>query len=142
MAQDLIELVRGAHLAAAGDAALMQVSPAGARLVVRGDPAWLEALAAAAIELHHGARPQRSPFLVTLERPAPPATDRAVLLSWVDFRPDQVAALPIALIEAILDLHEGRLALTGEGLRLYWPAWRLVELEPAARLPGSDRECA
>ena len=142
VAQDLIELLRGAHIAAAGDDALLQVSPAGARLVVRGDAAWLEAIAAAALELHHGARPEGSPLLVTVERPAQHATDRAVLLSWVDFRPDQVAALPIALIEAILDLHEGRLALTGEGLRLYWPAWRLVELEPGAPLPGSDRECA
>jgi His Kinase A (phospho-acceptor) domain len=137
---DLIELLRGAH-ATHGDAAAMRVAPSGARLVVRGDAAWLAAAAAALIELYQGDRPARGPLQIAVEAPAHHAADAALLLSWVDFRPDQVAALPIALIDAILDLHDGKVALTADGLRLYWPAWRLVQLEPAAPLPASAGEC-
>jgi His Kinase A (phospho-acceptor) domain len=139
---DLIELLRGAYAARFGDDPLVQVAPTGARLAVRGDAAWLEAVAAALIELYHGDRPAGGPLLITVERPAQLAWGGAVLLSWVDFRFDQVAALPIALIEAILDLHEGKVALTGGGLRLYWPAWRVVQLQPAALLLAGAGESA
>jgi hypothetical protein len=139
---DLIELLRGAHKATLGDDAVMQVAPTGARLVVRGDAAWLRAVAAASIELYHGAGPAGGPLLVTLERPAHPPSGAALRLSWGDFCPDQVAALPIALIDAILDLHEGQVALTADGLRLYWPASRLVQLEPAALLLANGGEGA
>ena len=139
---DLIKLLRGAHKARFGDDALIQVAPTGARLALRGDAAWLEAVAAALIELYHGDRPAGGPLLIAVERPANLAWGGAVLLSWVDFRFDQVAALPIALIEAILDLHEGEVRLTADGLRLYWPAWRVVQLEPAALLLVGDGESA
>jgi hypothetical protein len=139
---DLIELLRGAQAATLEDDAAMQVAPAGARLLVRGDPAWLGVVAAALIELYHGDGPAGGPLLVAVEPSAHHAAGAALLLSWVDFRPDQVAALPIALIDAILDLHEGKVALTADGLRLYWPASRLVHLEPAALLLASDGEGA
>jgi hypothetical protein len=139
---DLIELLRGAHAATPEDHAVMQVAPAGARLLVRGDAAWLGAVAAALIGLYHGDGPAGGPMLVAVERSAHDASGAALLVSWVDFRPDQVAALPIALIHAILDLHEGKVALTEDGLRVYWPASRLVQLEPAALLLASDGEGA
>jgi len=137
---DLIELLRAAHAATLADEALMQVAPAGARLVVRGDAAWLGAVAAASIELYHGDGPAGGPLRATIEPPARHASGAGLLLSWGDFRPDHVAVLPLALIDAILDLHEGEAALTADGLRLYWPAWRLVQLEPAALLLASDGE--
>jgi hypothetical protein len=139
---DLIELLRGAHAATPEDDAVMQVAPAGARLLVRGDAAWLRAVAVALIELYHGDGPAGSPMLVAVERSAHDASGAALRVSWVDFRSEQVAALPIALIDAILDLHEGKVALTEDGLRLYWPASRVVQLEPAALLPTSDGEGA
>jgi hypothetical protein len=138
----VIELLRDAHATTLADDVPMQVAPAGARLVVRGDAAWLGAVAAALIELYRGDRPAGGPLLVAVARPAHHASGADLLLSWVDFRPDQVAALPIALIEAILDLHDGKVALTGDGLRLYWPGSRLVQLEPAALLLASDGEGA
>ena len=137
---DLIELLRGAHAATLQKDAAMRVAPTDARLVVRGDAALLGAVAAALIQLYHDDGLAGGPLLVALERPAHHASGAALLLSWADFRPDQVAALPIALIDAILDLHEGRVALTGDGLRLYWPAWGLVQLEPPAPLPTNDGE--
>jgi hypothetical protein len=139
---DLIELLRAAQAATPEDDPAMQVAPTGARLLVRGDAAWLGTVADALIELYHGDGPAGGPLLVAVERPAHHVAGAALLLSWVDFRPDQVAALPIALIDAILDLHEGKVALTEGGLRLYWPAWRLVQLEPAALLLASDGERA
>jgi hypothetical protein len=138
---DLIELLRGAHAATLADDALIQVAPAGARLVVRGDAASLEAVAAALIELYHGEGPVGGPLRATIEPRTHHASGAGLLLTWGDFHPDRVAALPLALIDAILDLHEGETALTADGLRLYWPAWRLVQLEPAALLLASDGEC-
>jgi hypothetical protein len=139
---DLIEVLRGAHAATLGDDAVMQVAPTGARLVVRGDAAWLGAVAAALIELYHGDGPPGGPLLVAVERPAHHASGAALLLSWDEFRPDQVAALPMALIDAILDLHEGKVALSADGVRLYWAGSRLVQLEPAALLLASAGEGA
>ncbi|HSA82822.1 MAG TPA: histidine kinase dimerization/phospho-acceptor domain-containing protein [Geminicoccaceae bacterium] len=138
---DLIELLRGAHAATLADDAPMRVAPTGARLVVRGDAAWLEAAATALIELYHGVGPAGSPLRATIEPPAHDASGAGLLLSWGDFRPDEMAALPLALIDAILDLHEGEAALTADGLRLYWPVWRVVQLEPAALLLASRGEC-
>jgi signal transduction histidine kinase len=118
----------------------MQVTPADARLVVQGDAAWLSTLVAALLELRGGAAPRGGPLRVTLERPAAGGAGAVLCLSWVDFRPDQLAALPIALIDAILDLHEGMVALPADGLRLYWPASRLVQLEPCALLLAPPRK--
>jgi signal transduction histidine kinase len=134
---DLLALLR-AQATALEVAVPLQLAPADARLVVRGDAAWLGTLAAALLELRRSAAPSGGALRVTLGRA--PASGAILCLSWVDFQPDQLAALPIALIDAILDLHEGMVALSADALRLYWPASRLVQLEPCALLPAHSRK--
>lgn len=134
---DLLLLLRTAPVAAQGGPGL-QVAPPGARLVVRGDPAWLGTLAAMLIELRPADGQSSAPSLVDLESPACRGAGVTIRVLWADFRPDQVAELPLALIDAILDLHNGTTALSGDGLRLYWLAARLVHLEPAALLLAHD----
>jgi signal transduction histidine kinase len=136
---DLLALLR-AHATALEDPVPMQVTPGDARLVVQGDAAWLSTLVAALLELQGGAAPSGGPLRVALERAPAGGASIILCLSWVDFRPDQLAALPIALIDAILDLHEGMVALSADGLRLYWPASRLVQLEPCALLLAPPRK--
>jgi hypothetical protein len=140
VALDLLALLRAAHAAAPQGVPAMQTAPAGARLVVRGDPVWLDTLAATLIDLHSGEGQSGAPPQVSLEGPPCRGAGATLRLFWADFRPEQVAALPLALIDAILDLHNGTAALSGDGLRLYWPAARLVHLEPSALLLAHDRQ--
>ncbi len=138
---DLLELLRAAHAAApalqAGTA--LEVVPADARCVVRGDAAWLSALAVALVEVHRADGQTRDPLRLTIGGRPPPASEHALCLWWRSFHPEQVAALPIALIDAILDLHGGGVALTGDGLQLDWPAARVVETGPATGGVGRIR---
>jgi His Kinase A (phospho-acceptor) domain len=137
---DLLALLRSAHAAARQGTPVMEVVPADARLVVRGDPAWLGTLAATLIELHPAGEQTGAPSVACIERPPHREPGATLRFFWADFRPHEVAALPLALIAAILDLHEGTTALSGDGLRLYWPASRLVQLEPSAPLVAHDRK--
>jgi hypothetical protein len=137
---DLLALLRAAHAAAPQGVPAMQMAPAGARLVVRGDPVWLDTLAVSLIDLHPGEDQSGAPSVISLESPACRGAGATLRVFWADFRADQMAALPLALIDAILDLHDGTAALSGDGLRLYWPAARLVHLEPSALLLAHDPE--
>ena len=143
---DLLALLRAHATAFEGAVALraiaLQVAPADAHLVVRGDAGWLSTLAVALLELGCGASQRGGPLRLTVERASAGGADAVLCLSWVDFRADQLPALPVALIEAILDLHEGVVALSADGLRLYWPAARLIELEPCALLVAHPRKSA
>ena len=139
-ALDLIELLRAAHAAtrAPGAGPALQVVPVHARYVVRGDAAWLGALAGALVQVHDGDGQIREPLRVTVGgRSSASAT--ALSLCWRGFAPDQLAALPVALIAAILDLHGGIVALTKDGLQLDWPAARVVQGGPpaAGMAPGA-----
>ncbi len=133
---DLIALLRAAQAAAprAGPGPAvraLEVAPAHARCVLRGDPRWLGALAVALVELHLADGQAADPLLVSVAQCLAPAAGGTLRLWWRHFHPDQVAALPIALIDAILDLHGGRAALTAHGLQLDWPAPRVVQVGPS-----------
>ena len=138
---DLIELLRAAQAAASrsGPGQAVHVLPASARCMLQGDPRWLRALATALVELHLADGQAVDPLLVAVGGCPAPATPAAVRLWWRHFDPDQVAALPIALIGAILDLHGGRVALTAHGLQLDWPARRVVQTGPLAAGCGRPR---
>jgi hypothetical protein len=145
-ALDLIELVRAAHAAARAPEAgpVLEVVPADGRYVVCGDAAWLGALALALVEIHRGDGQRRGPLRITTGGRSPLTSATALGLWWLDFAPDQVAALPIALIDAILDLHGGVVALTRDGLHLDWPAARVVQVGPPAagwRVGAGALEC-
>jgi hypothetical protein len=140
-ALDLLGLVR-ARAAALDPPVAVQLAPAEARLVVRADPAWLGSLVAALLDVQRGAAPRPAPLRITLERARATDAGAVLCLTWRDFRPDQLPALPVALIEAILDLHEAVVALSADGLRVYWPAARLVQLEPCALLRAHPRRGA
>jgi hypothetical protein len=103
----------------------LRIAPAGARLVVRGDRSWLQLLASVLAELYLGDDPPGGPLHVRVERGTP---ERGALLRlwWVDLHPHRLPALPLALTDAILDLHNGEVSLSQSGLLLYWPACRMV----------------
>ena len=103
----------------------LRIVPAGARFVVRGDATWLQLLAGVLAELYLGDGSRRGPLHARVER-GTPGCSGLLRLWWVDLHPDQVAALPLALTDAILDLHNGEVSLSQSGLLLYWPACRMV----------------
>jgi hypothetical protein len=124
---DLLALLRQARIAAPLDAPAVAMAGT-SRYVVEGDPGWLRVLAEALIELYLDGG-GRGPLQIAAE-PGGPLQCPALRLSWVDFQPQQVAALPLALIEAILALHDGDLLLSADGLRLHWPPRRVTGAVP------------
>jgi hypothetical protein len=100
----------------------LQIMPAQARYLVRGEPGSLSALAAAVIDLYRDDGQNSGPLQVTVRTCAGPGFDGVIRIWWPSFDPDQLAALPTALIDAILDLYGGVAALTRDGLELDWPA--------------------
>ena len=139
---DLIELLRAAPAAAPEPGPALDVVPAGARFLVRGDPIWLGALAAALVDVSRGEGQDQARSQITVGVGGAAGFEAALRLWWPGFDADRLPALPTALIDAILDLHGGGAALTGDGLRLDWPAARAVQ-QPypetaAARAPAGS----
>jgi hypothetical protein len=122
---DMIELMRAAHAAALEPGRGLQVVPAQARYLVRGEPGSLGALAAAVVDLYLYDSQSPGPLQVTVRTCVGPGSDGVLRIWWPRFDPDQLAALPTALIEAILGLYGGVAALTRDGLELDWPAERV-----------------
>jgi His Kinase A (phospho-acceptor) domain len=113
--------------------------PEGIRLMVVGDPVWLGALAAALVDLHARAQ-AREPLSIGLERLGEQSgcCPRGVVMrvSWPGLEPAAASPLPLALIDAVLTLHGGRIrSLNGDGLRLDLPSARV------AQGSVSDRGC-
>jgi phospho-acceptor domain-containing protein len=113
--------------------------PDGIRLMVVGDPVWLGALAAALVDLHTRAK-TREPLSIGLERLGDRsgccARGVAMRVSWPGLEPRAVSPLPLALIDAVLTLHGGRIrSLSSDGLRLDLPSARVVQSST------SDRGC-
>jgi signal transduction histidine kinase len=123
---DLIGMLRTAHVAALEPGPALEVVPAEARYLVPGEETGLGALAAALVEVYRGDGPARGRLRITVGNPAAP-TDGVLRLCWANFDPEQLAALPAALIDAILDLHGGKVGLTEDGLEIDWPAARVVQ---------------
>jgi His Kinase A (phospho-acceptor) domain len=107
--------------------------------MMAGDPVWLGALAAALVDLHAAAPQVEGPLSIVLEQPVPapreepgkgagdrPGSGDAGLVmraSWPGLEPAAVGPLSLALIDAVLALHGGRIrSLSAEGLRLDLPA--------------------
>ena len=147
---DLLALVRqaaadrasGSDRRVAQDAAIRRDGlrlPEGIRLMVVGDPVWLGALAAALVDLHARAK-AREPLSIGLERLGDQSgcCARGVMMrvSWPGLEPTTASPLPLALIDAVLTLHGGRIrSLSGDGLRLDLPSARVVQGST------SDRGC-
>ena len=119
--------------------------PEGRCLMMAGDPVWLGALAATLVDLH-GASPQAAgPLSIDLtelgEAPGgepgeqPVGTGGTVLRAfWPGLEPAAVSPLPLALIDAVLALHGGRIrSLDADGLRLDLPGASVVQCSTSAR---------
>jgi len=117
----------------------LRIAPAGARFVVRGDASWLQLLASMLAEIYVGDGPRRGPLHVRVEC-GTQGWGGGLRLWWVDLHPHQVPALPLALTDAILDLHNGELSLTPGGLLLCWPACRMACPEVPAGAGVEGRE--
>jgi signal transduction histidine kinase len=100
--------------------------PDGTCLMLPGDPVWLGALAATLVELHAAARGAEGPLTIDLEQPD--GGEGVVLRAfWPGLDPAATSPLPLALIDAVLALHGGRIgSLAADGLRLDLPGAALV----------------
>jgi hypothetical protein len=162
---DLLALVRQAaadsarapHGTAQGPEAIGRRSgprlPEGVCLMMAGDPVWLGALAAALVGLHAGAPQVDGPLWIVLEEPVQvpreepgkgagsrPGSDGGGIVMrafWSGLDPATASPLPLALIDAVLALHGGRIrSLGADGLRLDLPrAVALHRSSPAAGCP-------
>jgi len=116
--------------------------PEGTCLMMVGDPVWLGALAAALVDLH-GASPQAEERLsIVLEEPGEEPGEQASIgaggivmrASWPGLEPAAVSPLPLALIDAVLALHGGRIrSLSPDGLRLDLPGASVVRRSMSVR---------
>ncbi|MGH6901834.1 MAG: histidine kinase dimerization/phospho-acceptor domain-containing protein [Geminicoccaceae bacterium] len=127
---DLIALLR--DLRAAARAAALTIEPPDARLVVHGDRFWLQTLVGEILELGGAGN---APAIRLESR----ADGRSLDFSWRHCAGEAVP-LQVALIEAIAQIQGAAVALTSNGLSLYWPAARLPELDRASNAPGGAIE--
>jgi hypothetical protein len=90
--------------------------------MVSGDPIWLGALAAALVDLHASAPGARGPLSIDLEPPEPGTGGVVLRASWKGLDPATTGPVPLALIDAVLALHGGRIrGFCSDGLRLDLP---------------------
>jgi hypothetical protein len=107
------------------------------RLMVVGDPVWLGVLAAALVDLHACTK-AKEPLSIGLERlgEQPGCCARGVVMRafWPGFDPASASPLPLALIDAVLALHGGRIrSLSMDGLRLDLPSASVVQSSMSER---------
>jgi hypothetical protein len=120
--------------------------PEGTCLMVVGDPVWLGALAAALVDLRAAAADASGPPSIALElsgqesgqesgeQPGGGAGGIVIRASWPGFEPAAVSPLTLALIDAVLALHGGRIrSLSADGLRLDLPGATVVRRSMLAR---------
>jgi hypothetical protein len=108
--------------------------PEGTCLMMAGDPVWLGSLAAALVDLQAASPQAEAPLSIVLEEPGEEAAERpgvgsggiVMRVFWPGLEPAAVSPLPLALIDAVLALHGGRIrSLSTDGLRLDLP-WASV----------------
>jgi hypothetical protein len=134
---DLLALVRQA---AAHQAPAPRL-PEGTCLMMAGDPVWLGALAAALVDLHAASPQAEQPLSIVLESSGDESGERPVGANgivmrafWPGLEPAAVSPLPLALIDAVLALHGGRIrSLGADGLRLDLPGASVVRRSMSAR---------
>ncbi len=108
--------------------------PEGACLMVPGDPIWLGVLVAALVDLHAAAAPAEAPLAIALEQPRHAAEGVVLRASWPALDPAALSPLPLALIDAVLALHGGRIrSLSADGLRLDLPNATVVPSDRSGR---------
>lgn len=111
-------------------------------LMMAGDPVWLGALAAALVDLHAASPQAGEPWSIDLAEPGDERGEgsahvpggqagegeKVVLrASWPGLEPASVSPLSLALIDAVLALHGGRIrSLDADGLRLDLPSASVV----------------
>ena len=97
---------------------------AGGSLLVLGDPVWLDVLAGELVEIRRRAPGGTAPEMQRV----PQADSRQVRfeLRWREFDLNQISAVALALIDAILALHDGHLDHQADGLCLIWPSVRVL----------------
>jgi hypothetical protein len=110
------------------------IVPEGARLMVPGDPVWLGVLAASLVDLRAAARDAVGPMSIVLDNAGHTAGGVGLRIFWTGFDPAVTSPLQLALVDAVLQLHEGRVrSLTEDGLRLDLPTARVEPSRTPAR---------
>jgi len=116
--------------------------PEGTCLMMAGDPVWLGALAAALVDLHAASPQAQEPLSIVLEEPGERSREQSgvgtgeivMRAFWSGLEPAAVSPLPLALIDAVLALHGGRIrSLSADGLRLDLPGVSVVRCSMSAR---------
>jgi hypothetical protein len=85
--------------------------PEAACVMVSGDPIWLGALAAALVDLHATSPGARGPLSIALEPPESGASGVVMRAFWAGLDPATTSPLTLALIDAVLALHGGRIRM-------------------------------
>jgi hypothetical protein len=138
---DLLALVRQAAADPAAGRAAPRL-PEGTCLMMAGDPVWLGALAAALVDLHAASPQAEAPLSIVLEEPGEEARERpgvgpagiVIRAFWPGLEPAALSPLPLALIDAVLALHGGRIrSLSADGLRLDLPGASVVRRSISGR---------
>ena len=111
---DLIALIREASTIACANPA--QIEPHDARLLISGDPFWLQMLVAQIVTLRD------APGAAAMVRLEQHAGGSALGFSWSGFHADRIGDLRLALIEGIARLQGAVVAPNSDGLILHWQA--------------------
>ena len=125
---DVVEILSRTLARSSGEPIAWELAPPEARLLVEGDPFWLDALAQALRELAGAgmAAPDRR-VRAALDFSADPAGTVQLWLGWSGFDPDHLPLIWLLLIDAILLRNGGRAwVVAARGLCLHWSAARVV----------------
>jgi len=127
-AEDAIDLFERMRIALHRQVPGAEIAPEGGRLVVRGDPFWLDTCVSALLETVFAAPADTGAGRVEIARAADPAPHEIALriaCSGGDARPPS-PIVPM-LVDAVMRLHGGRLLPhTETGVCFAWPKSRLV----------------
>jgi hypothetical protein len=126
---DLIAVIRDLPATELGGAP--EIVPPDARLMVNGDPFWLQTLIKEIIELSRTSRAAQGPMIRLESNVEGTSLD----FSWRHFRVPVAKPSQIALIVAIAELQGAAAVLTQKGLCLYWPTPELAEGSAPADAP-------
>lgn len=108
----------------------VDVNPDDTRLIVRGDPGWLETMASAVVEMLRSSILGGARISIVVQRAAggSPAGELGLRVGAEAAEPATASPIQASLVEAIVRLHGGRVDAVDEaGLVLAWPAARVVD---------------
>ncbi len=126
---DLLQVMQQTLARSSGVGVAWEIEPRDARLMVRGDPFWLDALAHAVAQAARAPAAAEDHVIRVLVESPPSCAGGAtqVCIGWTAFDAERLPPISLVLMDAILRGHGGRAwPIAARGLCLHWPAARIV----------------